>query len=1197
MNNKLKLTLSLILALVMVIGGVASAAELLFYDGTTKTSYTDPMTNAEVDELVAAFDANHDLAKMVDGKLVNYNAYRAAVVQVLADALDDGKTEEEALEILAAALPGIIAALDEVLIEEEITVESVEAKNKTTLEVTTTDGVKHLITEFTPSPLTPGLETEVTFTFNGEEYVELVTYDAGKLMVIANRVDLIKASNNKDLKLDGTTVLRIEAEIIDSDTGEVDKDFVGQAEFVSQYGLKAAHALTAFDNGKATFNVSLPSKDEIVNDKVTIVLREHENQELRGLTSEPMYLTYYPYDPVGEPSEETRKAYTVDSVRSLDLADRVAVYVSNVNEDDKDDIEEAILKQIKVYNNKDLANDVAGIFVNPIDLVKIVEVKPLPGAFNSYVFTVLVDLKDYDADGYNRIDQITGAALIDNQYNYYEIKEAPVSQLIYLNPKAPSIDNKFMVKDSRVPRIEKIVAPRVVDGEIDESYLPAKTLLAEFNEAVARLSAEKPENWVINGNKLSEADVNFIRVIDYDEVGTISGKAFDDYSAIKTRKTNRPRTSVIISLTHRAEREYLKGNVGQPMDNLIQVRSVTDVAGLSDLSDNNKITTQNFIFEYTRPESKTGLGIEIESPEQYVLELYEDLYTDDESGSLFDITTSGAIKVELLSTTNKTLVKELDNDDYRIVGLGPDEEGYILELTEDWTVLLNGLTGNPAYHNKWFRVTITETIYDYYGNLLYEYDPVTGEEEDEDEDNEPMYAEVQVPEDVTSPAIADLDFTGAENVNGTWTYTQDTFAPIFMEFNEPVQIITDYNGDVVSHMAPSMTPSLEQGTKVPTPTFEYVAVDSKYEDATVLDSAGVRIPGYIDEDLTPVDEHDTKLHVKAEENLEVGLWKLVVREMSDDVGNTMSTEQYLFEVIEGEVTPPEGDNIIDPYVIWAYADDDYEEEDGTYNDYVYILYSRQMHIDAIRAETYDINGKQLDQDADITSESVVLYRQNCDSADPNYNKYYGLNADPIMNEWVGQLVTIKLPEDFIIGGDDMDGDRDDNWRKNVLTIPRSVKADDDGVEETEEKLLFGNNGGSNTFELTFFNDEIYDVKYLDVCGLGGLYQPTLRYHTPMNYFEYLAGEEVDPDEVDKTALTDLIAVAEGLDEADYEDDAAWAALPAAIAAAQVVADDEDATQDEVDQAVLDLQAAIDALDEVVVASIEATFTAINEVAG
>ena len=1129
MKRSIKILVIMAMVLTLILGSITAVLAVPYYNLDTGKVYTAEMLkpgNPAREELKGL--APDKIGINIGGKSYSYNNLVNKLAEIFGiDGIegiqnffaDTKNLEEFEVEVPDEGEPGP---------GDELEVIEISAINKTTLEVTTSDGEKHTITKFSPSPLVPGLETEVSFTINGKDFVEKVTYDAGNLIRITNREDLIDASNNEKLQLDGTTVLRIEAEIINSDTGEVDKDFVGQAEFVSQYGLKAAHALTAFDNGKAVFNVSLPSKDEIANDKVTIVLKEHENQELRGLTSEPMNLTYYPYSPGGKPSEETRKAYNVDSVRSLDLADRVAVYVSNVAEDDKADIKKAILDQIKVYNNKELANDVKGIFEDQpaIDLVKIVEEKPLPGIYNSYVFTALVDLKDYNASGYDRIDQITGAALIDNQYNYYEIKKAPESKLIYLNERAPSINNKFMVKDSRVPRIEKVVAPKIVDGGIDESYLPAKTLVAEFNEAVSRISAENPENWVINGNKLSEADVDFIRVIDYDEEGTISGKSFNAYSAIATRKIGRPRTSVVIRLSHRAEREYLKGSENKPTDNLIQARSITDVAGLSDLSDNNKITTQNFIFEYTRPVSKPGLNIVMESPEQYVLELFEDLYLDNESGSPVDLAQVG-LKVELLNTTSKTQVKLLDRDDYRIVGL--DEEGrYILELTKDWTVLLEDLEGNPAYHNKWFRVTITDTIYDYYGNVIYDATI------DKSEDNQPMYDEVQVPEDVTSPAIENLEFTGAENRNGTWTYTQSTVAPIFMEFDEPVQIVKyDENDGLISVMQPEFTPSLEQGDKVPTPTFEYVKVKATEDNPKY--SEGKRIPGYIDEIITPVDEHDTKLHVKSTLELDLGTWKLVVREMSDDVGNTMKTEEHLFEVVKGKEDVVDGeDNIIDPYVIWAYADDDKLEEDGTYSDYVYILYSRQMHIDAIRAETYDINGKQLDQDADITSEDVVLYRQNCDSANKNYDKYYGLDANPIMNEWVGQLVTIKLPEDFIIGGDDIDGDRDDIMRKNVLTIPRSVKADDDGVEETIEELLFTNNGGSNTFELTFFNDEVYGPKYLDVCGLGGLYQPTLKYHTPMNHFNDQEAPNEDLFEDVKEALEEAfpnrVAIFNVLDE-------------------------------------------------------------------
>ena len=52
-------------------------------------------------------------------------------------------------------------------------------------------------------------------------------------------------------------------------------------------------------------------------------------------------------------------------------------------------------------------------------------------------------------------------------------------------------------------------------------------------------------------------------------------------------------------------------------------------------------------------------------------------------------------------------------------------------------------------------------------------------------------------------------------------------------------------------------------------------------------------------------------------------------------------------------------------------------------------------------------------------QAVVLYRQNSNINNANYNKFY--NADN-MPMWRGQLVTIQLPADFIISGDDLDGD-------------------------------------------------------------------------------------------------------------------------------------------------------------------------------
>jgi hypothetical protein len=594
-----------------------------------------------------------------------------------------------------------------------------------------------------------------------------------------------------------------------------------------------------------------------------------------------------------------------------------------------------------------------------------------------------------------------------------------------------------MLIDKFAPAVNDIIA---FNG--DEEFLPRNTLLVLFSEPVNRLTAEKPENWVINGKKLVAADVAEIRVLDIPTEELI----VDDYSAVTQGKE---RCSVFLTLTNAAARLLLEDG-----ENLLQARSIADWAGLTDLSDNNKITTQDFIFPYEKPVANPGIEITGESPEQFVMNVNDALFTDINATTLFDPTASGALNVQLLEPVTKAVIETLAEADYRIVPLpASDEYEYILELTRDWTQILKD-NGDVAYHNKFFRVSLNGTLYDVYGNV-------------KSSAAAPIYDELQIPEDTISPFVEKWEF--AQPVTGSVTITM----------SEPLQLFDNNNNYV--DPAPTVSLEQEQGTGVPVPTFEYVKVSQEIGD---MYSAGTKIPGVIFN--TPVNEHDVTFSVQPTKALEPGDWKLVARQISDDVGNTMSTDEEPF-TIEGA---PLVNNIVQPYVIWAYADDD-KTVNGEVNDYVYVLYSRQMSVDAIRAATYNINGKQVTQDADITKTNLVLYRQTQNAADPNFTNFYGdgldangadINDDLDMMMWRGQLVTIKLPADFIVGGDDIDGDinGDNNTAKNALTLPRNLMAIDDGVDATEEQIKFDNNGGSNQFELTF--DKNYGVTGYPVVG-------------------------------------------------------------------------------------------------------------------
>lgn len=137
MNNKLRIMLSLILALTLVMGGVASAASMVFYDVTDKVVYYDDMTKMQEDQLVQAVIDNHMIAKVAKGgKLVNYADYKAAAVEAFLEATELGMNEDDALDYMVAKLPAIEAALTAVVVvTEALTVESVSAINATTVNV------------------------------------------------------------------------------------------------------------------------------------------------------------------------------------------------------------------------------------------------------------------------------------------------------------------------------------------------------------------------------------------------------------------------------------------------------------------------------------------------------------------------------------------------------------------------------------------------------------------------------------------------------------------------------------------------------------------------------------------------------------------------------------------------------------------------------------------------------------------------------------------------------------------------------------------------------------------------------------------------------------------------------------------------------------------------------------------------------
>ncbi len=1146
---KAKRILSLLLAVVMLVGLVPFAAmpdsTVVIGDKAYDLGYAnDPANEDEIQAAVVAAGAGSIFVKSPNGDWYD-----------ISGALLPDTTGIPAVEYTAADGSTTLYEAqdgDEIAARQ---IDTIVANSATALLVTFTDNSDPVIVnDFSPKPLNPGVATDVTFMVDGFQYTANVTLNTDYQLIITDKQALLNASANGELIANDSTIYNVTFQLV----GENVAGFEGYVEYVSQLGLNTGQAERVYDQNiqNNRFTVAIPQQPVEQVDTIKLRIKSSvTHPDLVGLESAPINLTYKPYVPGAVLAS---KVYPIDRVVSANQADRAIVYVSNVANAHLDGVKDAIKRQLRLGNRLTLDPNFA-----PTDLRGVVEIaKDTIVEDNAvsadHAFTVLLDIINpndetpvqYTAPNYTteitayrnsnlnnagvpvvglaaRHDAAQTLLLEDNARAYYRVAADNNINRVRLNAQEEL--KWFMLVDNTPTKLSKVFA-------LNEENV----IVAKFDEAVDVISSEKAINWAINGINLAvdENDqyapkTDWIRALDvysqedpYGQGLIDSIEAYElsaDGGMLSFNKADDPRRYVVIKLKNTFAQLHLESGVNA---NLISCKEIGDFASVWDGTGQNEISSQELPFTYEKPELVSGLVIEMQSPEQWVVRLTAPLFYDSNAEFPVDLSklpgatpgVTGAepldLQVRLDFGINDLTHRYLQDGD-----LGTNEDldyvinpypaggdnAYLLELTKDWTKLL---PIGRAYHNRNFVVNVTGRAYDMYGNVVLDNDGL---------DVTPTTRETYlrdskiIPEDVQSPYITDIQASTT------------TIGAVEIKFNEPVQLYdlrsttgaaltgslsTDHEflgwihessdggyvnfnhqvglakGDPAYGLARwtdadkgvGQTSSLEQDEVynnnywfgVPTPSFEYVRLtdDPNFPDNDMY-SAGYRVHGDIVGSSVEMDDYSFRVvPVNAEGEritLMPGDWKLVIRETSDDVGNAMATEQYRFTIDGLEV--PQG--LVNPYVLWAYAYDDTETKvnsDGSTPeyDYVHILYSREMNF----ASTGSLSTYKINGES-LDQDALITHELvPLYVKDAANNEYY-------TDKWVGDLYKIRLPKGFLDMGDDLSG-VGHNGHRNAIQIPVTVTAQDDNNALTSESLLFDN----NAIGIAADQPQIFELKFM-----------------------------------------------------------------------------------------------------------------------
>ncbi|KZE49511.1 sugar-binding domain protein [Brevibacillus parabrevis] len=382
----------------------------------------------------------------------------------------------------------------------------------------------------------------------------------------------------------------------------------------------------------------------------------------------------------------------------------------------------------------------------------------------------------------------------------------------------------------------------VQDSNVGPQTTKADFILADARkpEATSAVSQDLKTVKVKFSEAIAKADVSLdggITEIESSVPGEFNAATLEDTRDVLTIKT----------------KNYLTAGVHS-----VQLSKVYDFAGYTD--EKNISTSQSLDFSVAGDDSIPTSTVSVESPEQFRVVFNKQVSGLTVANTKLQVAVKNADGTVEWKNVEDTTNKYAHTPQLTIDTVSDSE--YVFELTQDWTRIYNTNTTTKNYYNDNYRLFIPAKSVVNPANGKQNVDIIM-----------PLNDSIMTTPDTTSPAIRDIKEIASSRYN--------------VEMSKPVKLPGKDN-----HNPQLDTPSQSQGTTVPTPIVEFLGKD---KDGNVVTIKGAVV------DYTDTNKADKQFEVVPQPEpgqdspqaiVNKGgsqTWTLVVRSISDDVGNTAQT--------------------------------------------------------------------------------------------------------------------------------------------------------------------------------------------------------------------------------------------------------------------------------------------------------------------